>query len=106
MADTASAATRRGAGSGGGVLGHVKVDDSTALMGEDDEDEQDTEAGGGHDEEVDRDQVGDMVGEERAPGLRGLGAPLRHEPGDGAPLDRSADRERLPGRGRARLTPA
>ena len=68
----------------GRVLGHVNVDDPTAVVGENDEDEQDTEAGGGHGEAVDRDHVGDMVGEERAPGLRGLGAPLRHEPGDGA----------------------
>jgi hypothetical protein len=58
---------------GGGGLGYVKVDDPTAVVGEDDEDEQDTEAGGGHGEAVDRDHVGDIVSEERAPGLRGLG---------------------------------
>jgi hypothetical protein len=44
------------------------------VVAKDDKDEQDTEACGGHGEKVDRDQVGDMVGEERAPGLRGLGA--------------------------------
>ena len=68
----------------GGMLRHVEGPDAPPMVGEDDEDEQDTEAGGGHGEEVDRDHVGDMVSEERAPGLRGLGAPLRHEPGDGA----------------------
>ena len=47
-------------------------------------------------EEVDRDQVGDMVGEERAPGLRGLGAPLRHEPGDGALGDIDTELQEFP----------
>jgi hypothetical protein len=39
---------------------------------------------GGHGEEVDGDQIPDMVSEEGAPGLRGLGAARRHEAGDGA----------------------
>jgi hypothetical protein len=34
--------------------------------------------------EVDRDQVADVVGEERPPGPRGVGAVLRHEARDGA----------------------
>jgi hypothetical protein len=41
--------------------------------GKHDEDEEDAQARGGHGEEIDRDQVPDMVGEERPPGLRGLG---------------------------------
>ena len=59
---------------GGGVLGDVEVDDPPAVVGEHDEDEEDAEASGGHGEEVDRDQVADVVGEERPPGLRGLGS--------------------------------
>jgi hypothetical protein len=46
---------------GGGVLGHVEVDDTPAVMGEHDEDEEDTQAGGGYCEEIDRDQVLDVV---------------------------------------------
>jgi hypothetical protein len=63
----------------GGMLGDIEVEDAPAVMGEHDEDEEDTQAGGGCREEIDRDQVSDMVSEERPPGLRGLGAPLRHE---------------------------
>jgi hypothetical protein len=69
---------------GGGMLGDVEGDDAPAVVGEHDEDEEDAQAGRGHSEEIDRDQVLDMVDEERPPGLRGLGAPLRHQPGDGA----------------------
>jgi hypothetical protein len=47
---------------GGGVLGHVEVDDPPAMVGEHDEDEQDAQARGGHGEEIDGDQVSDMVG--------------------------------------------
>src|SRR5919106_1232030 len=54
---------------GGGVLGDVEVDDLPAVVTEHDEDEEDAEASGGHGEEVDRDQVADVVSEERPPGL-------------------------------------
>src|SRR5919106_2897759 len=84
----------RGPG-GGGVLGHVEVDDAPAVVGEDDEDEEDAETSGRHGEEVDRDQVGDVVGEERPPGLRGLGLTLRHEPGDGPLGDLDAELQKL-----------
>src|SRR5881296_1343854 len=40
---------------GGGVLGHVEVDDASAMVGEHDEDEEDAKPSGGHGEEVDRD---------------------------------------------------
>jgi hypothetical protein len=73
-----------GGPAGGGVLGHVEVDDPPAVVGEYDEDEEDAEASGRHGEEVDRDQVADMVAEERPPGLRRPGAALRHEARDGA----------------------
>jgi hypothetical protein len=49
----------------------------------------------GRGEAVDRDQVADVVGEERPPGLRGLGAALRHEPGDGALGDVEAELQEL-----------
>jgi hypothetical protein len=68
----------------GGVLGDVEADNAPAVMGEDDKDEEDAEASNGHGKEVDRDQVADMVSEEGPPGLRGVGAVLRHEAGHGA----------------------
>jgi hypothetical protein len=49
----------------GGVLGHVDVDDPSAMMGEHDENEEHAQARGGDREEVERDEVADMVGEER-----------------------------------------
>src|SRR4029453_19573870 len=63
--------------------------------GEDDEDEEDAEASSGYGKEVDGDQVSDVVGEERPPGLRGLRAPLRHEAGDGALRDADAELQEL-----------
>ena len=53
------------------MLGDVEVDDAPVVIGEHDEDEEDTQAGGGCREEIDRDQISDMVSEERPPGLRG-----------------------------------
>ena len=67
---------------GGGVLGHVEVDDPATMVGEHDEDEEDAEPSGWHGEEVDRDQVPDMIGQKRPPGLRGRGAPLREQARD------------------------
>jgi len=69
---------------GGGVLGHVEVDDAPAMVGEHDEDEEDAEPSGGHGEEIDRNQVPDVIGQKRPPGLRGRAAPLREQPRDGA----------------------
>jgi hypothetical protein len=48
---------------GGGVLGHVEVDDPPAVVREHDEDEQNSEASGRHGEEIDGDQVADVVHE-------------------------------------------
>ncbi len=56
---------------GGGMLGHVEVEDAAALVGEHDKDEEDAQLRGGHREEIDRDEVPDMVSEERAPRLGG-----------------------------------
>jgi hypothetical protein len=66
-----------GGPSRGGMLGDVEVNDMPAVVGEHDENEEDAQAGRGHGEEIDRDQVPGVVGEERPPGLRGIGAPLR-----------------------------
>jgi hypothetical protein len=55
--------------SSGGMLGNVEVEDTPAVMGEDDEDEEDMQAGGGYREEVEGDEISDMVVEERPPGL-------------------------------------
>ena len=59
------------------MLGDVQVDDAPTVMGEHDEDEEDTQAGGGYCEEIDRDQVLDVVVEERPPSLRRKSARLR-----------------------------
>jgi hypothetical protein len=54
----------------GGVLGDAEVDDAPAMVSEHDEDKEHAQAGAGDGEEIDGDEVSDMVGEERAPGLR------------------------------------
>jgi hypothetical protein len=79
----------------GGMLGDIEVDDTPTVMGEHDEDEEDTQAGGGYCEEIDRDQVSDVVVEERPPGLGGLGTTLRHEAGHGALGDIDAELQEL-----------
>jgi hypothetical protein len=65
------------------MLGHVEVDDAPAMVGEHDEDEEHAQARSGDREEIDGDQVPDVIGEERPPGLRRRWAPLRHQPRDG-----------------------
>ena len=57
------------------MFGHVEVEDSPALVGEDDQDEEHAQARGGEAEEIEGDQVLDAVGEERAPGLGRRGMP-------------------------------
>jgi len=59
------------------------------------EDEKDAEASGGHGEEVDRDQVANVVSEERPPCLRGLGRTLGHEAGDRTLGDVDAELQQL-----------
>ena len=55
----------------GRMRGDVEVQDSAPMVSEDDQDKEHPQLSGGNGEEVDRDQVPDMVREERAPGLRG-----------------------------------
>ena len=57
------------------MFGHVEVEDSPALVGEDDQDEEHVQARGGDGEKIERDQVPDVVGEELAPGLGRRGVP-------------------------------
>src|SRR5262249_55433347 len=64
---------------GGGVLGHIEVDDPPAVVGEHDKHEEHPQARGGDREEVEGDQVANMIGEERPPGLGRRGAPLRDQ---------------------------
>src|SRR3989442_8107100 len=61
---------------GGGVLGHVEVDNPPAMVSEYDENEEHAQARGGHREEIEGDQAQDMVGKERPPGLGRRRAPL------------------------------
>jgi hypothetical protein len=60
---------------GRGMLSHVEVHDASPMMSEHHEDEEHAQVGGGHGEEIDRDEITDMVGQERAPGLRGWKQP-------------------------------
>jgi hypothetical protein len=80
---------------GRGTFGHVEVEDTPAIVGEDDQDEEHTQARGGHGEEIDGDQALDMIVQERAPGLRGRCAALRHQPGNGALGHLEAELEKL-----------
>src|SRR3989442_14530980 len=57
------------------------------MMQQDHEHVKNAKGRGRHDEEVDRDEVGEMVPEERAPRLRGRFRATRHEPGDAALRD-------------------
>src|SRR5437899_4957117 len=67
---------------GGGVLGHVEVDDAPAVVSEHDENKEDAQAHGWHREEIEGDEIADMVGEERSirqqagtPSLANAGSP-------------------------------
>src|SRR5436309_6678250 len=53
------------------MLGNVEVEDAPAIVSEHDEDEQDAQARGRNGEEIEGDQIRDVIGKERAPGLRG-----------------------------------
>jgi len=61
-------------------VGHVEMYVSAALMEEDYEHVEHAERRRGHDEEVDRDKIGDVIFEEGPPGLRGRFRTARHEP--------------------------
>jgi hypothetical protein len=85
---------------------HVEVDDLTPIVKQHDEHEEDTECRGGHDQEVDSGQVGDVVREEGLPRLRGWPSPPRHDPGDRALRNCEAQLEELamdPGRASERV---
>jgi len=56
---------------GGRERGDVEVQHAPTLVGEDQEDEEDLVAHGRHDERVGRDDIPDVVLEERSPGSRG-----------------------------------
>jgi hypothetical protein len=49
---------------GGGMFGHAKVENAAAMVGEDDQDEEDAQVRGRNGEEVDRHEVPAMVGED------------------------------------------
>jgi hypothetical protein len=74
------------------MLGDVEVDDTSSIVGEHDEDEEYPQAGGGHREEIEGDQVADVVGEARPPALGRRCAPLREQPGDGSLCHLDAER--------------
>jgi hypothetical protein len=49
---------------GGRMLGDIEMDDPSAMVSEHDENEEHTQARGGHREEIEGDQIADMVGED------------------------------------------
>ncbi len=59
----------------------VEVHDPPTIMLEDHEHVENSESRGRHDEEVDRDEVGEVILEECAPGLRGRLWATGHQPG-------------------------
>ena len=61
-------------------VGHIEMYDLAAVMEEDYEHVEHAERHRGHDEEVDRDKIGDVIFEEGPPGLRGRFRTARHEP--------------------------
>ena len=78
------------------MLGHVEVDHASAIVDQDQEDEEHAEGGGGHSEEVDGRQRAEVVVEEGAPGLGGRVAwLLGHEARDAALADDDAELEQL-----------
>jgi len=54
-----------------GIRGHVEMDDLSPVMAEHDEDVQDTEGHGGNREEVAGGDIGNVIGQECSPRLRG-----------------------------------
>src|ERR1019366_5482674 len=79
-----------------GVAGDVPVQDTSAIVGEDEKDVEDAKGRGGHGEKVDRGEGTDMVVEEGSPGLRGrLASHWWHEAGDAALADIDAELEQF-----------
>ena len=65
---------------GGRMVGHIQMNNAAAVVGEDDEDEQDAEGRCGDREEIHRCTLRQMRPQERAPGRRRSPAEIR---GDG-----------------------
>ena len=84
---------RRPGGSGG--IGDVKVHELAAMMHQDHEHVEYSEGRGRNHEEVDGDEIGEVILEERAPGLRGWLFATRHESGNGALRDVETELEQL-----------
>ena len=79
-----------------GVTGDVPMQDTPAVVGEDEKDVEDAKSRGRHGEEVDRGERTDMVVEEGAPGLRRRLACLGwHEAGNAALADVDAEFEQF-----------
>jgi hypothetical protein len=69
---------------GSGMFGDIEMQDAATVVAKHDQDEEHPQASSGNGEEVERDEIADMVGEERSPGLRRLYAALLEQPRDGA----------------------
>src|SRR6267378_2797697 len=73
----------------------VEVHDLAAMMQQDHEHVEHAKGSGRHDEEVDGDEVGEVVLEERAPSLRWRFRAMRHEPGDASLRDVESELEQF-----------
>src|SRR6266404_2800783 len=73
----------------------VEVHDLAAMMQQEHQHVEHAKGSGRHDEEVDRDEVGEVVLEERAPSLRGRFHATRHEPGDASLRDVKTELEQF-----------
>ena len=80
----------------GGVGGHVAVENAPPVMGQHQKHVNDLEAKGGDSKEVDRDQLLDVILQERAPGLRRRLATAHHVFADTGLADVDAELEQLP----------
>jgi hypothetical protein len=78
---------------GGGMLGDIEMDYPSAMVSEQDENEEHPQACGRDREEIEGDEISDMVGEERPPRLGWRCAPLRHQAGNGALREVEAELE-------------
>src|SRR6266481_821354 len=79
-----------------GMGGHIEVQNATPVMGQYQEHVKNLETDGGHSKEVDRDQLLDVILQERAPGLSRRLAIAHHVFADAGLADVDAELEQLP----------
>jgi hypothetical protein len=81
---------------GGRMVRYVEMNDTPAIMRQNEQDKEDSEGGRGNNEKVDGNQVFDMIVQERAPFLGRRVSLLRHQPGDGPFRDLDSKFQQFP----------